>query len=50
MKLRSEKVKLTEKDKLVLLKHLNTCTDVGGYGCNIIKSKEANLKINAGLN
>ncbi len=50
MKLRSEKVKLTEKDKLVLLKHINVCTDIGGYGCSIMKAKEVNFKLNMALN
>ncbi|NLL06728.1 MAG: hypothetical protein GX270_13310 [Clostridiaceae bacterium] len=35
MKLRRLKVKLTEKDKLTLMKYINVCTDLHGNGCNI---------------
>lgn len=33
MKLR--KLKLTEKDKLTLVKYINICTDLHGNGCSI---------------
>lgn len=35
MKLRKIKVKLTEKDKLTLMKYINICTDLPGNGCSI---------------
>ncbi len=35
MKLRKLKVKLTEKDKLTLMKYINICTDLHGNGCSI---------------
>ena len=35
MKLRKLKVKLTEKDKLTLMKYINICTDLPGNGCSI---------------
>ncbi|OPZ94263.1 MAG: hypothetical protein BWY74_00697 [Firmicutes bacterium ADurb.Bin419] len=50
MKLRTKKVELTDKDKQVLLKYLNVCTDLGGYGCGIMKTKEASFNLSMGLN
>lgn len=34
MKIRKLKVKLTEKDKLTLIKYIDVCTDLHGNGCN----------------
>ena len=46
MKMRTMNVKLTEKDKLMLLKYLNVCTDLNGHGCNIIDLKKESSKLN----
>jgi hypothetical protein len=44
MELRTLKVKLTERDKLTLLKYLDVCTELNGNGCNIAALKQENRK------
>lgn len=46
MKLRTTNVKLTEKDKLMLLKYINVCTDLNGHSCDIIDLKKESSKLN----
>ena len=44
MKLRNLKVKLTERDKLTLLKYLDVCTELNGNGCNLSALKQEDKK------
>jgi hypothetical protein len=46
MKLATKNVKLTEKDKMMLLKYLDVCTDLNGHNCNIIDLKKGSSKLN----
>jgi len=41
MKLKKIKVRLNEKDKLILSKYIDVCTDLHGSNCDI---KNCNLK------
>jgi|LSQX01.1.fsa_nt_gb hypothetical protein len=42
MKFKQEKIKLSKKDKLTLVKYLNVCTDLHGEGCGLTASKKNN--------
>lgn len=38
--------RLSDKDRLILLKYTNACTDIGGNGCSILNNHGKKEKLN----
>jgi hypothetical protein len=39
-------LKLNDKDKKIIIKNSNICTDSHGKNCNVVNSNEQNKKLN----